>query len=348
MEIQQALAEAIQCCIDALNHPIAGTQQVIGDGAMVWATLHNIAQRPDQGHGLGLFDYDYDGERGDFDSCIRQYKTHDQGQIDCSLDWLHAIVILYDAIDFDEQQIIDSAQSIQNDIIFNHIVKHVVSNCVVQQDISAALQFIRYFRRTHIFYESDSVDLGYLILLKYYALRADVDQFFKYFKLSKPSRNRYELAILKGILVEKFSSQNNIADVLKLCKHKNIGAGFYYNALLAYADQGQYSLLKTMFRQHPELIQADKATDVHVLIRAYAKAKQLDIEVEDDFELLFDRVTQIGRKLRWGDVKLQDSLLYDLGMADFDHQTRRIRCRKAIKDNRIKKEMDHKPMWADI
>ena len=113
--------------------------------------------------------------------------------------------------------------------------------------------------------------------------------------------------------------------------------------MYAFAGQGKYQQLKTIFEKYPELKQPELETELSVLTTAYLKAKQQNLAIDDDFELLFDRAKEVNRKLSGGDAKLQDVIFFDLGLASFDNIERLKRCRKAIKNNWLKRELEIKP-----
>ncbi|NDV65201.1 hypothetical protein [Bacteroides sp. 224] len=338
--MKQELEQSILFCIEALNNNnrANGSQKVEGNDKFVLSTLRKISKLPYQGRNLGIGDLGYkDGDRHSFEDMLRDCPKK---SITYSLDWLDALLVLLDFANYDEIQILDFAKRIVNDdIIFNHVLKHIISNCVVLNDIETAEKFIPNFKKTIIFKEEDNFDMGYLIFLKHFAMKGDVENYFKYFKKSKPATNRYEVSITKSSLVRNYATKHNMEESMKLCEHKNLGHKFYFDLLTAYSDQGKYQELKNIFEQHSQLKQPELETELKILATAYQEAKRRELQVDDDFEELFDRAKKVDRKLRWGDFKLQDSIFFDLGLASFDNAERVKRCRKAIKNNSMKKEL---------
>jgi len=108
---------------------------------------------------------------------------------------------------------------------------------------------------------------------------------------------------------------------------------------MSFAEQGKYQELKQIFEKYPELKQPESETELKVLTAACLEAKKLNLTIDDDFEELFDRAKKVDRKLTWGDFKLQDSIFLDLGLANDGNTERVKRCRKAIKNNGLKKEL---------
>lgn len=335
--MKQEIEQSILFCIEALNNNNRpnGSQEVKGNDKFVLSTLHKISKLPYQGRNLGIRSFGYGDYRSSFEDMLKRF---DKESITYSLSWLDALLVLLDFANYNETQILDFAKKIVNDdIIFNHVLKHIITNCVVLNDIEMAEKFIPNFKKTFIFKKEDNLDKGYLIILKHFAMKGDVENFFKYFKQSKPSINKNEVTEAKILLVHHYSLQHNINDSMKLCTHKNLGNKYYFNVLNAYAEQGKYQGLKAIFEQYPELKQPEAETELKILVGAYQNAKEKGFDIDDDFEMLFDRAKKVDRKLRWGDFKLQDSILFELGLASRDNAERLTRCRKAIKNNSMKK-----------
>lgn len=321
---------SINLCIQAINNSGDGLDTEVLDA------IRSIAELPYKGTGLGIGREGYRGYRSSYEDILKRFI--EKKTINHSLNWESALLLLYDADGFSESEILSSAKNIEDDIIYNHILEHVISNLAAKNDIERACSFIPNFRTTTIFKKENNLDKGYLILLRHYAAQGDATQFFNYFKLAEPAKNKSEIAELKSYLVESFTAKNGIADALKLCTHKNLGPKFHANALLAFARTGKYEELKSIFEQYPEL--KHNETELSMLSTAYYQAKKNKFEVEDDFESLFKRALQLDRKIKYGDIKMQDAVLFDLGLAEFDNKERREKCRKAIKNNSIKKELN--------
>lgn len=327
IQIEQSIAH----CIEAINN--SGT----GSDTKVLETIRAVTNQPYQGHGLGIGSY---GERGYRTSRKDMFKRfEDRDTITDSLTWLNAILYLYDSIGFNEDEILASAADIRDDIIFNHVLKHIITNLAIRNEIEKALQFIPNFRPTKIFTEENNLDKGYLIILGYFASQGDAENFFKYFRLAEPAKNRHEVAEAKKFLVESFATKNEIEASINLCRHKNLGDQFIYDALYAIARQGQYLKAKEIFEKYPALKQPEQETELRILSTAYLEAKTQKIETEDVFDELFERALKVDKKLKWGDFRLQDSILLDLGMANLENRERVNTCRKAIKNSGLKREL---------
>mgnify|MGYP003574857767 CR=1 FL=1 len=335
--MENKIEKAILFCIEALNNRERGSQEVKGNSEFVLATLKNIMQLPYHGRNLGIGAFGYADYRSSFESMKPRFE---KGNITHSLAWLNALLVLFDFANYDEDKMLQFAEKIVNDnIMFNHVLKHIITNCVVMNDVEKAVKFIPNFKTTKIFKEQDNLDVGFLIVLKHYAMKGDDKNFFNYFKQSKPTLNKTETNDAKGFLVKNYAQRNGIEQTMALCNHKNLGPKFYFNALMAFAEQGKYQELKQVFQKYPELSQPELETELSILSVAFLQAKKLNLTTDDDFELLFERALKVDRKLKWGDAKLQDSILFDLGLASPGNKERINRCKKAIKSNSLKREL---------
>jgi len=336
--MKQELEQAINICIHALNGKKSDRLQIVRKDKFVLETIRKIAKLPYQGRNLGIGGFGYRNNRSSFEDMVKHLEEE---KISCSLDWLDAILILYEFANYTEYQMLESAKMIVNDnIIFNHIIEHIVTNLVVMNDIKSAENFIPNFKKTVIVKEEDNFDIGYLVILQYFAMQGDDKNFFKYYKLSKPAIHKTEVHEAKELLVGNFAIKNGIEATITLCQHKNLGIKYHFAALTPFAEQGKYQELKEIFAKYPELKQSECEIELKILSQAYLEAQKINAEIDDDFELLFNRAINVDRKLRWGDFKLQDSILFDLGLASVGNKERVLRCRKAIKNNSIKQELN--------
>lgn len=213
--MKQKLEQAINFCIEALNNKIEGSQETKGNSEYVLAVLNDIKKLPYQGRSLGIEDFGHEDYRSSFEDASKQFGEQ---PITYSLSWKNALLTLFDFANYDEAKMLEFAKKIvNNNIIFNHVLKHIVTNCVVEGDISKAEKFIPNFKTTHIFKEEDNLDMGYLIILKHYAIKGNDKSFFKCFKQSKPAINKTEVTDAKGLLVKNYAKNNGIEQTIQLC-----------------------------------------------------------------------------------------------------------------------------------
>ena len=329
--MNELITQSIHECIEAINHNGQGSDQ------KVLEIIRSIQPLPYTGAGFGIGTEGYRGYRSSYQELFKRYAQ--RKSITDKLSWETALLLFYDLANYNEEEILASAQKIQDDIIFNHILEHAISNLTAKNDIAHALTFIPGFRTTNIFQEENNQDTGYLIILRHYAAQGNADQFFNYFKLAEPRKNKSELADLKSFLVESFASNHDIAAAINLCKHKNLGEKYYSSALFAFAKTGKYAELKAIFEKHPELKQPENEAELALLSTAYLAAKKNNTPIADDFDHLFEGALHVDRKIKSGAATLQDAVLLNLGIAEINHPERREKCRKAIKNNSIKKEL---------
>jgi hypothetical protein len=332
--------QAIECCIEALNGSARD-----GDDRFVLKTLREMYEAPYKGRGLGIGSH-RTGRVLWEDS--NNWPFFKEG-LTCSLSWLHALLLLFDGANLSEKAMFDHAQQItQDDIIFNHILEHILENLAVQGAVDAIKEYIPYFKTGNVYADNGNDVIGHKsmeyygwrILLRYYARNADADNFFKTLKLCEPSKDKYDMECIKGDLVQTVALTHGIEAALKIIGHKNIGERYAYNALSAFAEAGEYEKLKEIFSLYQELRQPEKETEMNILaVACEAAAKQGFVLDDTEFDALFARAVNINPKLKWGDSRLRDWVVFNLGLASKHNKERYTRCRKAIKNNWIKKEL---------
>ncbi len=333
--MNKEIEKSVSICIDAIN----GKKSDNND-TFVLATLKILSQEPYRGNGLGIGcgKHGFRGYRTSWKDLIMRLLGKDKLQH--SLDWEKALLVIFHSENLSSEVMYSYARLIEDAIIYNHVLLHIIEDMVAMDKISEAKNYIPFFKTTYIFKEENNQEDGYRVILRYYAQKGNVDEFFKVFKLCEPRKERYEIETYKGILVESVCAQHGIEAAIAVCKHKNIGERYWINALDILTDQGEYRKLKSIFSQYPELKQPEKETELKALTRAYLEAIRQKEETDDDFEVLFQRADKVDPKLKWGDFRLRDSILFDLGLASKGDQERTTRCRKAIKNNSIKKELN--------
>ncbi|RZJ82805.1 MAG: hypothetical protein EOO20_23945, partial [Chryseobacterium sp.] len=141
--MKETIEQAINFCIQALNHDGVGSDQE------VLSIIRSLENLPYQGTGLGIGTGGYRGCRSSHQDLLKRFVN--RKTITGSLSWEDALLLLYDAANFDEKSILSTARSVKDDIIFNHILEHILNNFVAKNDIESALKFIPNFRTTTIF-----------------------------------------------------------------------------------------------------------------------------------------------------------------------------------------------------
>jgi hypothetical protein len=333
---QEEIIKSIQTVIQAINDDSAAI-----DFAFVDACLQKMFAAPYKGRGLGIGSHRTGRITWEEAKTCLSFKKENTGY-SSGLDYLTVLLELFDRANISEDDMFAFAQQITGaDIIYNHVLEHILENLVELEEIEKAEKYIPHFKTTRIFKEENNFDLGYRIILRHYAKQADVDNFFKTFKLCEPRKDRYDMDLIKMLLVKACTEKHGIETALQLCNHKNIGERYFYYALSVFAEKGEYEKLKSLFIQYPQLKQPEQETELKILAQAYIETAKDGFELDDrEFEDLFNRALQVNPKLKWGDARLRDSILFDLALASKNNKDRAIRCRKAIKNNWLKKELN--------
>lgn len=333
--MNEEIEKSIRICIDAIN----GKKSNNGD-KFVLATLKRLSQEPYRGNGLGIGcgKHGYRGYRSSWKDLITRLVAKEK--LDYSLVWKDALLVIFHSENLDSETMYSYTRLINDAIIYNHVLLHIIEDIVAMDKISEAKNYIPFFKTTHIFKEENNQDDGYRVILRYYAQKGNADEFFNLFKLCEPRKDRYEIESYKEMLVESVCAQQGLEPAITLCKHKNIGKRYWINALNIFAEKGEYQKLKSIFSQYPDLKQPERETELSVLTTAYLEATRQKIKTDDDFEILFQQADKVNPKLKCGDFRLRDTILFNLGLASEGNKERVIRCRKAIKNNSIKKELN--------
>lgn len=129
---------------------------------------------------------------------------------------------------------------------------------------------------------------------------------------------------------------------LALCQHKNLGDKFQETVLSTVARQGKYNELKTILDQYYPSLQLGEGIIPSLLVTAYLSAVKGGLPVDDVFDQLFAYASQVDPKLKFGDLKLRDSLLFDLGSSAvlLRNKGRAVQSSKEIKSGFLKKELN--------
>jgi hypothetical protein len=330
------LQHAIDLCIDALNNKKEDSQEVVGNDKYILKIVKSIAKFPYKGRnlGIGLFNYNH---RDTFQDVLERCTNNENDSH--SFKWLDVILLLYDFANYDDNQILESAQKINDNATFNHILQHIISNCVVIENIYVAESFIFKFRKEKAFSGKGYYGKGYLIILQYFALKGDKKNFFRHYKLFNPVVNREEAHRCKEVLITAFTIREGLEKSIELCNHKYISYKYLVNTLTPFVEQGKYNELKNIINKYVEFEQIGPKSKLTILTQAYLQAKKLKLEVDDDFDELFSAAEKISRKVRFGEKKLRDAILLDLGFANAENKERVFLCRKAIGAYRTKWEL---------
>ncbi|GHU08767.1 hypothetical protein FACS1894158_18190 [Betaproteobacteria bacterium] len=249
--------KSIECCIAALNGKVPED-----GGQWVLETLRAMYEVPYKGRGLGIGSHRTGriswGGRREWAFFVEDLKS--------PLSWLHVLLVLFDGANLNEKEMFNYAQQITKDnIIYNHVLEHILENLAAQDAVEEVKKHIPFFATSNVYADNGNdvigqkseEALGWRILLRYYAQKADTDNFFKIFKLCEPGKDRPDLERIKRVLVQSMMRAHGIEAVIKLLGHRNIGERYTQDALEVLADDGEYVKLKELFARYPQLTQSE-------------------------------------------------------------------------------------------
>ncbi|MBP1990562.1 hypothetical protein [Paenibacillus eucommiae] len=258
-----------------------------------------------------------------------------KNQYESSLSWERKLIELFESSSVDD--IWPLVKQVEDDIIFNHLALYVIEKLISQQQIEASYAYIEQLKVLHIFKEEDNRYTGYRVLLKYYAEQADTGHFLEILKKSEPIKERYEIENCKTILVSETSKKHGWEAALTLCKHKKIGEKYTIAALLPVAETWNYEDMKQLFLDQPHLETEKNPVRTQLCVAAFCHQMRRKWDPLF-FQEVFDLADQTDPSIKWGDCRMRDGLLLDIGLACQDIELV-TKCKKAIKNNSIKKEL---------
>jgi len=269
---------------------------------------------------------------------------------DGALDYSRCLYLLFQAARLSPAGMAQAVAGLQDDIVFNHLTLHIIEDALAlaaqdgagQAARAAAVEpYVQQLRATHIFREEDNRYQGYRILLRDAADHGDAAAALKLLPQCNTRSERDEIAIIKSRLVTSVSARDGLQAALDLCDHKRIGPACREYALRPVVDAGQYQAVQAALTAHPDLASADSGDGLAFLVPAFCQQQKKAADPPDtaQFDALFERVNAMNPKLKHGDARLRDWLLLELGLASRD-KAYVARCRKAIKHNSIKRELD--------
>lgn len=331
---------AMDLCIEAINRADENTVNqpvdpnfVAEQGEIVAAIIQSLYDNPYGGRGLGIGSV----HRASWEELRPQYETR-RSIGPSTLNWTNAFMVLADATNLDEEEILRRVEAIDDHpIAHNHIVRRVVSNYLALGRADAAISSINRLRPVTSGSIEEVRGRAFLLVLQHFANLGQPDAFFDHFRSAMPAKNRSEIAKCKHTLVASYAARHPLAEAIHLCERPNLGPKFLPDTLVPVVTRGGYEELKAAL--------ADKAAfdlesheELRLLVLAYAAARRRNVPANDDFETLFDQVGRISRSLRSGDAKLKDALFFALGEASREDRDRAQRCRRAIKNRSIKRD----------
>jgi len=179
---------------------------------------------------------------------------------------------------------------------------------------------------------------GERIILKYYAENNDLIGFKSSLKNSKPnSWPKNDVVDSKRVMIENYSRVNDFNAGIELCKTKVFGNKFLLDTL-------QWKVSGISLNQIAEIIESNSIyTDFEPNIKAILFVKHFDSRQimihEKDFQFTLKEIMKVDVSIKFGDGRLRDSLLCDLGSSTLN-KNQTLDCKKYIKANFYKRELN--------
>lgn len=315
--------------------------------------IERLAAEPDNGHGWGAGGGSALGYREARPVTLGLWRgSHGRpGDADGTLDYTRGLYLLFQAARLSPAAMAQAIAPLRDDIVFNHVTLHIIEDALAQAlhagasqaaRAAAAEPYIQQLRVTHIFREEDNRYQGYRILLRDAADHGDAAAALKLLPQCNTRSERHEIDTIKSRLVAAVSARDGLQAALDLCANKRIGAASREYALQPVIEAGAYEALRDALARHPDLASADSGDGLSFLVPAFCVREKAADAARDaqEFDALFARVDAMDPKLKHGDARLRDWLLLELGLASPNDPAYVARCRKAIKNASIKRELD--------
>lgn len=295
----------------------------------VQPTLDVLAGEPYRGKGLGCGYL----PRGTWAGLMFRLRGSRSGH---SLTWLSRMEVLFDTAALDADAMLAWTMQIDDKIIRDHLLLHIAADLAMEGQAARVEQDIAPRMRADMAFRADRV------LLSEYARQGDVAAFLHKHKRCDKRQERHTLVDARELLIRNIALRDGIDAALGLCADKAFGERYHAAALQAYARTVSVGTMRDWIAQHADVLAGTPGLEVQLLVRAYAEGPGPGPGLEmapDPFDALFEQVDSLDKSLRFGDCRLRDALLLDLGMAA-GPGPRRLQCRRKIGNASIKRELD--------
>lgn len=329
---------AIAQCVEAIN--LCLTPDTVRDEtrlAMLRVTVSEairaLLAQPYQGKGRGIGASTPSAYRPNWADVARGTKEGDG-----VLAWKDRLLVLFDGGRIETDEMLAWAEAIQNSIIHNHVVLHIIQELVADDAIDRARVVAATCLRPVPSLHGDSSYQGYRVLLCHYAGQGDVTEFFGVWPHCAAGRERNEINACKSQLVMAVSVRQGWEAAVTLCnRDRRLGKNYHAMALKALVEAGAYETLRQLFYKREDLLA--EHTRLSLLVRAYATAARQGQQNVGEFENLFERVSVLDPKIKAGAVRLRDSLFCELGRNPPDMAWRK-RCNAGTKNPALRWKLD--------
>ena len=253
-----------------------------------------------------------------------------------SLSWSHNLErLLAQEHQFSDEQWRTLIAAIKDDIIRMHQILFFLSHLTKTGKIDLAKEVIEDLKGIDMTGRvNEARALGHRVVLNYYAEQGDIVKFEETLKRCEIVRERYAITQSRSILLRSLHKLHPIDKVYEIYKKKfsKIGA---YAPLIEFARKMPFDDFITFL----DKVKNELAPYEYELLYVNAY-KAHPIEAAAQFQKTFDMIGAIDPKHKFGDVKLRDWLLMELGSSTSDLALVK-KCKKQIKSSRIKKELGY-------
>lgn len=255
-----------------------------------------------------------------------------------ALTWNYNLELLFDDSTIDPTTRFELILSIEDPIMRMHQTLHFLEHLTSISEIDFAKEVVESLHDIDASIRTkDTRSLGHRKILNYYAEQADFEAFSKTIKLCEPAKERSNLLRIKANFVTCYSKKYPLEDTLKIVGNKLFGSKLMYAAIEPATEKMSYQAMKKTIEKHQQLRDLEHSMKVQMLAETFYFSSKTEYSL-GDFHEIYQLVFDLDPKISGGDVKLRDWLLMQIGsnLKELDLVTQ---CRKAIKNNRLKKEL---------
>lgn len=182
--------------------------------------------------------------------------------------------------------------------------------------------------------------VGQRKLLKYYAENNNIIDFKSKLKLSKPSKSPIsEIHMYKDLMIENYSKKNGVEKGITLCNEKIFGAKFCLATVKWKVHQIELIEIEEILEKYQSFFIVEEFAKIKLFVLHFHNRKPTIIS-ETDFKKVIDDIMLIDKNMKWGDGRMRDALLNDLGSSTFD--IKQINeCKKNIISPFYKRELNY-------
>ena len=189
---------------------------------------------------------------------------------------------------------------------------------------------------------SESKHFGYREILDFYAENAQLKEFKKYLKLSKPGKApRNTISDSKSKFIANYSQANGIEKGIEILREKIFGWKYCKSVIENRAEQFTLKEIDQLLIKHPEFYEQDEYIKQYLYVQHYSnQISSVPIIEEKEFVQLIELIMGMDKKVRFGDGRYRDGLLCDLG-ASVNNLNQIKECKKNIIDPFYKRELNY-------